>query len=200
VKLAIACAVVVAVLGTQASATDDRRPQPPVTTVAATTPPATPATATPATATPATLGEPALAPPIVNVLPAAPPVTNALPSPPSAIIKLKQPPQEHRFFDAKNTLGLTAIAVTLAADAISTQKGLSYPGFYEMNPLARPFVKTTAGTAVYNAGSLALLGSAMYVAHRTGHHKLERILPFAVSSWEGALAFRNFRVIGAHTK
>jgi hypothetical protein len=136
----------------------------------------------------------------MNVLPAAPPATNALPPTANAIIKLKQPPQEHRFFDAKNTLGLTSIAVTLAADAISTQKGLSYPGFYEMNPLARPFVKTTAGTAIYNAGSLALLGSAMYVAHRTRHHKLERILPFAVSGWEGALAFRNFRVIGAHTR
>jgi len=69
-----------------------------------------------------------------------------------------------------------------------------------MNPLARPFVKTTAGTAVYNGGSFALLGSAMYLAHKTNHHKLERILPFAVSGWEGLLAFRNFRVIGQHTK
>jgi hypothetical protein len=136
----------------------------------------------------------------MNALPAAPPATNALPPTANAIIKLKQPPQEHRFFDAKNTLGLTSVAVTLAADAISTQKGLSYRGFYEMNPLARPFVKTTAGTAVYNAGSLALLGSAMYVAHRTRHHKLERILPFAVSGWEGLLAFRNFHVIATHTR
>ena len=47
---------------------------------------------------------------------------------------------------------------SLSADALSTQKGLAYPGFHEMNPIARPFVQTRAGGAVYSAGSFALLG------------------------------------------
>ena len=191
-KLAIACAVVVSVLGAQAYATDDRGSQPPVAIVAATTTPATPATS--ATNAPSTV------PPIVNMLPTAPPVTNALPPTASAIIKLKQPPQEHRFFDSKNTLGLASLAASLSADALSTQKGLAYPGFHEMNPIARPFVQSRSGAAVYTAGSFGLLAGIMYVAHKTNHHKLERILPFAASGWEGALAFRNYRVIANRTR
>ena len=200
-KFAIACAVVVAVLGAQAYATDDRGPQPPVAIVAATTTPATPATsATNAPSTASAMNAPSTAPPILNVLPVAASATYALTPPPIAMIKLKQPPQEHRFFDAKNTLGLASLAASLSADALSTQKGLAYPGFHEMNPIARPFVQSRSGAAVYTAGSFGLLAGIMYVAHKTNHHKLERILPFAVSGWEGALAFRNYRVIGSHTK
>jgi hypothetical protein len=88
------------------------------------------------------------------------------------------------------------MAVTLSADAQSTQKGLAYPGFHEMNPIARPFVQTRTGGAIYTAGSFAVLAGAMYVAHKKGFHKLERILPFAVAGWEGWLSARNYQVIG----
>jgi hypothetical protein len=87
------------------------------------------------------------------------------------------------------------MAASLSADALSTQKGLAYPGFHEMNPIARPFVQTRSGAAAYSAGSFALLAGSMYVAHKTRHHKLERILPFAVAGWEGFLSYRNYRVI-----
>jgi hypothetical protein len=120
---------------------------------------------------------------------------HALLAPPTAFIKLKQPPAAHSFFDARNTLGLASLGASLTADALSTQKGLAYPGFTEMNPIARPFVQTRTGAAAYNAGSFGLLAGIMYWAHRTEHHKLERILPFAVGSWEGLLSFRNYRVI-----
>lgn len=121
--------------------------------------------------------------------------TNALPAPPAALIKLKQPPRTHNFFDARNTLGLASLGASLTADALSTQKGLAYPGFHEMNPIARPFVQTRLGAAAYNAGSFGLMTGLMYWAHKKEHHKLERVLPFAVGSWEGLLSFRNYRVI-----
>ena len=87
------------------------------------------------------------------------------------------------------------MAASLSADALSTQKGLAYPGFHEMNPIARPFVQTRMGAAVYNAGSFGLITGMMYWAHKKEHHKLERILPFAVGGWEGLLSFRNYRAI-----
>jgi hypothetical protein len=121
-------------------------------------------------------------------------------APPAAMIKLKRPPAPHGFFDATNTLALGSLAAGLTADALSTQKGLAYPGFYEMNPLARPFVSSRAGAAAYSAGSFALLAGGMYVAHRKGHHKLERILPFAVAGWEGWLSARNYHVIAVGTR
>jgi hypothetical protein len=120
---------------------------------------------------------------------------HALLAPPAAFIKLKTPPRTHSFFDSRNKLGFATLAASLTADALSTQKGLAYPGFVEMNPIARPFVQSRTGAAVYNAGSFGLMAGLMYLAHRTEHHKLERILPFAIGSWEGLLSARNYRVI-----
>ena len=116
-------------------------------------------------------------------------------APPAALIKLKTPPRTHSFFDARNTLGFATLGASLTADALSTQKGLAYPGFVEMNPIARPFVQSRTGAAVYNAGSFGLMAGLMYWAHKTEHHKLERILPLAVGSWEGLLSARNYHVI-----
>jgi len=120
---------------------------------------------------------------------------HALLVPPAALIKLKTPPRTHSFFDARNTLGLATLGASLTADALSTQKGLAYPGFMEMNPIARPFVQSRMGAAAYNAGSFGLMAGLMYWAHKTEHHKLERILPFVVGSWEGLLSARNYHVI-----
>jgi hypothetical protein len=120
---------------------------------------------------------------------------HALVAPPAALIKLKTPPRTHSFFDARNTLGFATLGASLTADALSTQKGLAYPGFVEMNPIARPFVQSRLGAAAYNAGSFGLMAGLMYWAHKTEHHKLERILPLAVGSWEGLLSARNYHVI-----
>src|SRR5690242_9525043 len=121
---------------------------------------------------------------------------HALLVPPTAVIKLKQQqPPSHSFFDARNRLGFATLGASLTADALSTQKGLAYPGFHEMNPIARPFVQTRVGAAAYNAGSFGLMAGMMYWAHKKEHHKLERILPLAVGGWEGLLSFRNYRAI-----
>jgi hypothetical protein len=110
-------------------------------------------------------------------------------------VVLKNPPPPHKFLDTRNSLGLTAMASSLIADALSTQKALAYPGFTEMNPLARPFVQTRTGAAVYSAGSMALLTGAMFAAHKTNHHKFEHIFPFVVAGWEAALSARNYHAI-----
>ena len=187
-KLAVICAVLAA-CGTFAYAGDERPTQPVVASAANTLPaPPTPATS-PASSSRS------------GTLPDAPPVAlTAAPAPPAAIIKLKPRPAEHRFFDVTNTVALSSVAAGLTADALSTQKGLSYPRFYEMNPLARPFVGSRAGAAAYSAGSFGLLAGAMYLAHRRGHHKLERVLPFAVAGWEGLLSARNYHVIATRTR
>jgi hypothetical protein len=192
VKFAIVCAIVSAsfLLPTTATGLEDRHEVPSAPAVvtasaatAATTPVPFASVSVPSFAT-------ALAPtapvPAIAFTPAA-----------NAFIVLKTPPQ-HKFFDTRNTFGLTAMAASLTADALSTQKGLAYPGFHEMNPIARPFVQTRAGAAAYSAGSFALLAGAMYAAHKTRHHKLEHIFPFAVAGWEAGLSARNYHVIATH--
>lgn len=116
-----------------------------------------------------------------------------------SVAKLQLPGRGHNFFDVKNFMGLAALAAGLTGDALSTQKGLGLPGFHEINPIARPFVQNRAGAAFYGAASFAFMGGGMYLAHKTHHHKLERILPFAVAGWEGFLTFRNYRLTSTST-
>jgi hypothetical protein len=106
-----------------------------------------------------------------------------------------EPKPEHSFFDVKNSLAMSSFALSLAGDSLSTQKGLAQPGYKEINPIARPFVQSRAGAIVYSTGSFGLVAGGMYLAHKTGHHKLERIVPFGLAAWEGVMTYRNYRVI-----
>ncbi len=164
------------------------------TTTASVSAPSFTAILTPSPAVPALAPIPAFTP--MSALTPVPALTSTA----SAFVVLKTPPKPHRFFDAQNSLGLTAMAGSLITDALSTQKGLAYPNFHEMNPLARPFVQTRSGAAAYSAGSFALLAGAAYAMHKTHHHKLEHIFPFAVAGWEGFLSARNYHVIAAAKK
>lgn len=138
-------------------------------------------------AVPALLNTAVPSAPVAAPAPAVVPVTSVLAESP------------HRFFDVRNSVGLAALASALSADALSTQKGLGLPGFHEMNPIARPFVQSRAGAAIYNAASFAFMGGSMYLAHKTHHHKVERVLPFALAGWEGFLAVRNYHLISNST-
>ena len=122
----------------------------------------------------------------------------AMPAAPVVLVKPTRDVQ-HKFFDLQNSFGLSALAAGLTADALSTQKGLGLPGFHEMNPIARPFVQSRAGAAMYSAASFAFMSGSMYLAHKTHHHKLERVLPFAIAGWEGFLAVRNYHLISSST-
>ncbi|HET9182971.1 MAG TPA: hypothetical protein VFP59_12615 [Candidatus Angelobacter sp.] len=118
---------------------------------------------------------------------------------PALLLKPRTSDMAHSFFDRKNCTAFGFLAAGLTGDALSTQKGLGLPGFREMNPIARPFVKSRAGAAVYSAISFALMGGGMYLAHKTNHHKLERVLPLVIAGWEGFLAARNYHLISAAT-
>ncbi len=101
----------------------------------------------------------------------------------------------HKFFDARNAFAAGAFALGVAGDSWSTQRALQYPGTREANPLARPFVSSRTGEAIYSGGSLGLLMGGMYLAHRTNHHKVERIVPWALAGWEAFLTGWNLRQI-----
>jgi hypothetical protein len=194
VKLAFVCAMLLGLSGLSAAATDERELSPPSVPTLASTPVSLSVAVAVSTPDKTVTALPDAPVPAEFKL-AEPMTANALPSSPGAIITSKTVPKTHKFFDAPNSLGLASMAASLTADALSTQKALAYPGFYEMNPVARPFVQTRSGAAAYTGGAFALLAGTMYVAHKTHHHKLERILPFAVAGWEGLVSVRNYRVI-----
>jgi hypothetical protein len=84
----------------------------------------------------------------------------------------------HKFFDHGNGLRMGILAGVVAADGISTQKILNGGGQWrEVNPLARPFVNQ--GAAGQLAASVVGYGFSLgtsYLLHKTGHHKLEKLM------------------------
>jgi len=82
-----------------------------------------------------------------------------------------QPP----FWTVENKVNVGILAGLVAADGITTQRGLNQ-GLREVNPVMRPFV--TRGAAGEAAGSALGFGAAVgavYLLHRSHHYKAERM-------------------------
>ena len=97
---------------------------------------------------------------------------------------------EHHFFDRTNSLLMAAGSAAIAADGWSSRR-MTDMGNIEQNPLARPFVGSNGGSVLYFGGSEAGLVGGMYWLHRSGHHKLEKVLPVFVSGLETWCAIHN---------
>jgi hypothetical protein len=82
---------------------------------------------------------------------------------------------EHRFWDRENTFLFAANAAFSAADFVITRDNLRGGG-RELNPVTGLFAGSTAGLAVNFAGEAAGVVGLSYMLHRTGHHRLERLV------------------------
>lgn len=100
------------------------------------------------------------------------------------------PKPQHGFFDKKNFALIAMSAAAISADGWTTRRN-NADGFSEINPVARPFVRSNGKAAMYFGGSQAAVIGGMYLLHRTNHHKLERILPLAVTGVEGFWTIHN---------
>jgi Domain of unknown function (DUF5658) len=118
-------------------------------------------------------------------------VTNfALPNAPS------QPaPAQRPFWTIENQVGVGILAGLVAADAITTQRGLN-EGLREVNPVMRPFV--TRGAAGEAAGSALGFGAAVgvaYLLHRSHHYKAERVTMRLMIAGEAGFVANNIIAI-----
>lgn len=82
---------------------------------------------------------------------------------------------KHRFWDAKNSALFAAALASDGADFVVTRANLQSGG-QELNPVVRVFGRSTAGLAVNFAGEGVGTLAISYFFHRTGHHKLERVV------------------------
>lgn len=102
---------------------------------------------------------------------------------------LPDEPRQHPFWTVENKVSVSLLAGLVAADAITTQRGLN-EGLREVNPVMRPFV--TRGAAGQAAGSALGFGAAVgavYLLHRSHHYKAERLaLRLMVVSESGFVA------------
>jgi hypothetical protein len=81
----------------------------------------------------------------------------------------------HSFCDRENRILFTAVAASSTADFALTYSNLRNGG-KELNPITRLFSGSTAGLAFNFAGETAGVIGVSYFLHKTGHHKLERVV------------------------
>jgi hypothetical protein len=97
--------------------------------------------------------------------------------------------EAHRFWDRPNEILLAAAAGMNAADFAVTRANLQSGG-QELNPMVRVFGRSTAGLAVNFAGETAGVVGLSYLFHKTGHHKLERMVSVVnVGASAGAVSY-----------
>jgi hypothetical protein len=104
---------------------------------------------------------------------------------------LPNAPSQRPFWTVENRTGFGILAGLIAADAITTQRGLN-EGMHEANPLMRPFV--THGAAGQAAGSTLGFGTGVgvaYLFHRRHHYKAERIALRVMIAGEGGFVANN---------
>ena len=104
---------------------------------------------------------------------------------------LPDAPSQRPFWTVENKVNVSILAGLIAADAITTQRGLN-EGMHEANPLMRPFV--THGAAGQAAGSSLGFGTGVgvaYLFHRSHHYKAERIALRVMIAGEGGFVANN---------
>jgi hypothetical protein len=108
---------------------------------------------------------------------------------------LPDAPSPHPFWTVENRVNVGIFAGLVAADAVTTQRGLNQ-GLREVNPIMRPFV--TRGAAGQAAGSALGFGAGVgviYLLHSTHHYKAERITMRLLIAGEGGFVASNIVAI-----
>ncbi len=95
---------------------------------------------------------------------------------PVAASSVPEAPSHHSFWDHENLALFATVGAMSAADFAVTRTILQNGG-KELNPVTRLFSGSTAGLAVNFAGETAAIIGLSYCFHKTGHHRLERLVP-----------------------
>lgn len=99
------------------------------------------------------------------------------------------------FWTVENRVDIGAFAALVAADAVTTQRGLN-EGLREVNPIMRPFVTRGApGEALGSALGFGAGIGAVYLLHRSHHYKLEHTAMRMMVGVEGGFVVNNIIAI-----
>jgi hypothetical protein len=108
---------------------------------------------------------------------------------------MKETPIPKKFWTVENRIDFSIFAGQLAADAITTQYGISR-GMKEANPLARPLVQAGApGAAAASALGFGIGLGGAYWLHKTHHYKAEHIVVRTLLAGEGAVVGHNIAAL-----
>ncbi len=108
---------------------------------------------------------------------------------------LHDAPSSHSFWTIENKVDAGILAGLVAADGISSQRGLNQ-GMREVNPLMRPFVtRGAAGEAVGSALGFGAGVGVVYLLHRSHHYNAERITMRLIVAGEAGFVANNIIAI-----
>jgi hypothetical protein len=117
-------------------------------------------------------------------------------APPAPSATIAEQPRTHRFFDRKNVLLFSGVAVFRGLDYAST-RNMQARGREEILLPDDVVNNSAAFVAVEAGGALASMGIS-YLFHRTGHHKMERWLSIGHIGVTGFGVARNYSLKSMH--
>jgi len=113
----------------------------------------------------------------------------------SNVAALPDAPSQHAFWTVENKVNVSIFAGLVAADAVTTQRGLNQ-GLREVNPIMRPFVtRDAAGQAAGSALGFGAGVGVVYLLHHSHHYKAERITMRLIVAGEGGFVANNIFAI-----
>lgn len=99
----------------------------------------------------------------------------------------------HAFLDRTNLALFSADALVRSLDAQSTRMRLTDPcKCYHEDQLPPVIVQSTPRMVAYSLTVAAVVEGAAYLAHRTGHHRIERLIPLLDIAGDGSTVTKNY--------
>jgi hypothetical protein len=105
----------------------------------------------------------------------------------------QEKPKTHNFFDKENITLFSADALVRSLDAQSTRRMLSNPCHcFEEKQLPKAIANSTPTMYAYSLGFSAGMMGLSYLAHKTHHHKIERLIPMIDIVLDGSAVGHNY--------
>jgi Domain of unknown function (DUF5658) len=112
---------------------------------------------------------------------------------------LPDAPSQHSFWTLENKVDIAILAGLVAADGITTQRGLNQ-GLHEVNPVMRPFAtRGAAGEAVGSALGFGAEVGVVYLLHRSRLYKAEHFAMRLIVATEAGVVANNIVAIRRET-
>jgi hypothetical protein len=109
---------------------------------------------------------------------------------------IAQAKQDDPFFNRANVALLTADALVRSLDAQSTRRNLTNPCHCFVEDNTPAISAKTWSEYTYSLGVTGGIIGLSYIAHRTGHHRLEKLLPMIDISYDAPQVAHNYLIAG----
>jgi hypothetical protein len=104
------------------------------------------------------------------------------------------------FFSKTNVALFTADALVRSLDAESTRRNLTNPCHCFVEDNTPAISAKTWSEYTYSLGVTSGIVAMSYLAHRTGHHRIEKLLPMLDVAYDAPQMIHNYSISGERPK